>query len=182
MLLVAVSMWGQKYMRSSSSATQSFCPHEASAHPVGEHSWFALFESSQQLSTYDQAFISGVMVWVKQNPVVVDRDAAAVQHGQSYYLAFKRASAASAREVVYKLTTTPQDNLSSAPASSHRNYCVVDTVKVRVLQQNQLSYLGLTQRDHFEYFRAKRPVYLVPVDEVDRYESCKINRIRYSTQ
>ena len=164
----------------SSPATQSSCTQKMSGHSRAERSWFALFDSSQQLSTYDQAFISGVMVWVKQNPAVVGRDADAIQHGQSYYLAFKQALAAPARTVVYKLTT--QDNLSSEPPSRHKNYCVVDTVKVRVFQQNQLSYLGLTQRDHFEYFRAKRPVYLVPFDEVDRYESCKINRIRYSAQ
>lgn len=176
MFMVAMMLWAQRKQATATLAPLDSCAAAAGA-PVAAES-LVLFDSMAELPSYEQAFMSGVLIWLRQQQLIMAPPAERADHGRSYYLGFKRRRRAGAAQVVPHLLSDDRDSLSQHTAE----YCVYADVLVRAYHRDELSYLGLTQLDHLDYFRPPQAVYLVDAEQVHLYEACALHRIRYGAQ
>lgn len=173
MFMVAMMLWTQR-----KKATATLGPPESCTSASTPLAAATLFDSMEQLSSYEQAFMSGVLIWIRQQELAMASPAEHADHGRSYYLGWKRPRAAGSAQVVHNVLN--QDQAASPEHTAE--YCVFADVLVRAYHRGELSYLGLTQLDHLDYFRPSQAVYLVEADQVHLYEACSLHRIRYRAQ
>ncbi|MCY4380560.1 MAG: hypothetical protein OXC40_03200 [Proteobacteria bacterium] len=121
------------------------------------------------------ALTSEVTLWLKQEPKAPPHLTTTFTTGMTLALMKKKHTPSQG----ITLMRNPAGHSVSGGDHTTLDYCVIPSVKVIYIEDEEHSYLGLTKHETLRYFTRDKELFLLPKEDTEHYDHCQKTRVHY---